>query len=190
MEHEYNMTNAELKAYIGRARELEAAVHTQKTLIDEFNKLMEERCPIPPKKREVPEPIKPAKTRLGGRGIIIWLSCLIFVLLGIGIIADLRSGVRIDFDGTLLLESGILLLLAFVVAPIGLCKIPIDCIRANARYKKEMEQYTQASATYSMEAQKAMEENDRAMKEYSEQLKQYNDKNAPAIEKIRRFFTS
>lgn len=63
------MTNAELKSYVERAKELEAAIYTQKELMNGHQSLMDEQCPVKPQRQMIQEPECPVEPNEQGGAV-------------------------------------------------------------------------------------------------------------------------
>ena len=75
------MVTIELKAYTTRAKELEAAIHTQKNLMVSQGTLIKEQQPQAPQKKEVIEPPKPELHKLNCEkniGFLFFIALLLF----------------------------------------------------------------------------------------------------------------
>lgn len=66
------MTNAELKAYVQRAKELEAAIYTQKKLMSGHQSLIDKQCPVKPQKQEIKAPERPRVPNEQKGTILFW----------------------------------------------------------------------------------------------------------------------
>ena len=89
------MAGVDLKAYTSRAKELEAAIYTQRRLMEECEVAVKELAPRPPQQKKIAPPVKPlepetlkTKTPVWGKVLFVLIGVVLFAL---GLIALLGS---------------------------------------------------------------------------------------------------
>lgn len=169
------MTNTELKEYVSRAKELEAAVYTQKKLMDGHKIILDKDYPVQPVKKGVEPPKEPARPVKSNE-----MPALAIVLLIFGAGAFILS-VAASF------ALGIIGGLAFVF--FGICGLSVNA-NSSKEYKEGCERYRNAMERYQSDIEKYSKEKEKyelcyqkEMQEYKIKHDNYASKKATAIGK-------
>lgn len=176
------MAEIDLKAYISRAKELEAALYTHKKMTANHKKIMESASPTTPTMRIIPQPKEPVRHMnkpVSHNVRYFLLGVLLISLAGINAICVLTilfSFAEIHGAGTF---STIILGLAgwsFLKSCIEeRKKIELKNEYEAQRYEKAMADYHQQQINHSAEVQKAIGEYNVAMQKHYGALADYND---------------
>ena len=77
------MTNINLKEYTKKAKDLEAAIYTEKKLLDAHADVIKLQYPIAPTKREVKKPDKPQTPYMNNEFNGAWILIVFFIIMGV-----------------------------------------------------------------------------------------------------------
>lgn len=139
------MAEIDLKAYVGRAVELETAIYTQKKLMEEHERILQKRRPKPPVMRQIKKPVEPQSPELltqESKGKNIFIYVCLFV---------------ISFCSMVLGPIGII----FGIAVFAFACFMIRTDKENDQTTKEINQ-------------KRLAEYDKQSKKYALQIEKYN----------------
>lgn len=170
--------NIDLKAYVSRARELEAAIYTQKQLMAEHKKIMDNASPTVPTKRTVSRPIEPVRNvcQSNSSNAKPWIFSILLTGVGILYVFILFSSVEMDaftmILGLGLGVFGVIWLYSLISKKKEDEKIQKD---NTLQYSEAMEEYQRKLNEYSVEAQKATDEYMAVMQKYNADLQHYNN---------------
>lgn len=169
------MSTVDLKAYISRTKELETAIYTERKMMEEHRKIMDQAAPAKPIMRTIPLPKEPVlhthEAAPGGGmawafgGFFIGLFAVYLLLF---IISSFVS-VKVDAVGSLLC-SGFL-------AYIGWLMIKPRIDEKNELAKKneaEEQRYIMAMADYRQQLSSRVSDKQKATEEYNVATRQYN----------------
>lgn len=172
------MKDVDLIAYTQKAKELEAAVYTEKRLMKTHESILKEQYPPAPKKREIKEPAKPRKIDCNISSSGDSISGL-FVLMAI-----------VGYFGLLILFiagfNTFIFILCFLLSAVGTFFIVLD-IKDNIdeskrkkeqeeAYKREVKNYPILMDEYNKNTAIAEEDYRREMDEYRITAAQYDSK--------------
>lgn len=169
------MAKINLKEYTSRAKELEAAVYTQKRLMQRHEELLKSQFPVAPKMRKVAKPVRPKKEdyHIAKSDSPIWISIAMMYVIGV-------TSLIMLFAVSFWWIFGVLI----GVAGVAMTKDEIDGEkRINERNKELAEEYKQAEQKYTRQLERynrdlaqAKTEYEQAQADYKVKVAQHNQK--------------
>ena len=153
------MSTVDLKAYTTRAAELEAAIYTQKKLMNEHKGKIDRARPQPPQRPNIKmptHPVRPADTSSSG-GFNVVLGLVIGVPIAIGCIAFISAAP------------------VFGLIVSALCIYGLANSFSNKNNKQAMHQYEQAVAEYRCDMENYKRSFQQAQQKYEHARQKYND---------------
>lgn len=175
------MAEVNLKEYTSRAKELEAAIYTQKLLMQQHEEVLEAQHPVPPERRIIPTPLKPEPMKYHTEyHTTTWLP--IAMLYFIGAISLLMCFL-VSFLWIIGVLGGVFAIF-WTRDEINLHK------GAEAENKRLAQEYKKAEKEYSRKLQEcnrqrtlANEEYEYAKAKYQEEILRYENERNTAIQK-------
>lgn len=180
----------DLKAYTSRAKELEAAIHTQKNLMELYEQVVKTQAPIAPTKKQITaptkpqEPIEPINTYKTPIGLLLLVigGTILFFCLWLSCITSEDRHIGVQFMEIIWFIGGAICAWLTYVGFKEKSQMSEDFEKRKAQYEKDKVFYPRLVEKYNRDFQKYQEEQSKASSQYGnaydcylKELNEYNE---------------